>query len=89
MLTRAGIYLSWLVGFLVIMALIGMLPTIFVFVIAYMRVEGNERWSLVLPCAVGRTFFSWGLFDQLLALPWPQTEIGDLIPWVKQNIPST
>ncbi len=89
MLLRAGIYLSWLLGFLLVMSLIGMIPTIFVFVVAYMRVEGNERWSLVLPCAFGLTFFAWGLFDQLLALPWPQSEIGDLIPWVKQNIPST
>ncbi len=89
MLLRAGIYLSWLLGFLLVMSLIGMIPTIFVFVVAYMRVEGNERWSLIMPCAFGLTFFAWGLFDQLLALPWPQSEIGDLIPWVKQNIPST
>ncbi len=41
-----------------------------------------------MSCAVGLVLFSWGLFDYLLALPWPQTVIGDFIPALKGLIPS-
>ena len=88
MLTRAFIYLAWLLGFVGLAAVFGMLPAVFMFVILYMRIEGNEPWKLVMSCAVGLVLFSWGLFDYLLALPWPQTVIGDFIPALKGLIPS-
>ncbi len=80
MLTRAFIYLAWLLGFVGLAAVFGMLPGVFMFVILYMRIEGNEPWKLIMSCAVGLVLFSWFLFDYLLALPWPQTVIGDIIP---------
>ncbi len=88
MLTRAFIYLAWLLGFVVLAALFGMLPAVFLFVILYMRIEGKESWKLTLSCAFGLVLFAWGLFDYLLALPWPQTVIGDWIPALKGQIPS-
>jgi TctA family transporter len=75
---RAIGYLSWLLGFLLVAALIGMIPALFIFVIAYMRVEGNEPWKLTIACAFGITAFSIILFDKLLSLPWPQVEFVDL-----------
>ena len=75
---RAVAYLAWLLGYLGSSALIGMIPSLFMFVILYMRVEGKEPWKLTLSCAFGITIFSIILFDKLLALPWPQTEIVDL-----------
>ncbi len=88
MLTRAFTYLAWLLGFVALAAVFGMLPGVFLFVILYMRIEGNEPWKLVMSCAVGLVLFAWGLFDYLLALPWPQTVIGDIIPALKGLIPS-
>ncbi len=88
MLTRAFIYLAWLLGFVALAAVFGMLPAVFLFVILYMRIEGQEPWKLIMSCAVGLVLFSWGLFDYLLALPWPQTVIGDFIPALKGLIPS-
>lgn len=75
---RAITYLAWLLGYLLSSALIGMLPSLFMFVILYMRVEGKEPWKLTLSCAFGITIFSIILFDKLLALPWPQVEFVDL-----------
>lgn len=75
---RAIAYLAWLLGYLLSSALIGMLPSLFLFVILYMRVEGKEPWKLTLSCAFGLTIFSIILFDKLLALPWPQVEFVDL-----------
>jgi Uncharacterized protein conserved in bacteria len=88
MLRRAAIYFGWLAGFMAGTALIGMLPTILLFVMFYMRSEARERWSLVLPCAVGLFVFSYILFDQLLALPWPQSLLGRLVPALVDYIPS-
>ncbi len=88
MLTRAFIYLAWLLGFVAMAAVFGMLPGVFLFVILYMRIEGNEPWKLTMSCAIGLVLFSWFLFDYLLALPWPQTVIGDIIPALKGVIPS-
>ncbi|MEE8279777.1 MAG: tripartite tricarboxylate transporter permease, partial [Alphaproteobacteria bacterium] len=76
-MTRAVTYLAWLLGFIGLAALIGMLATVFLFVVLYMRIEGKERWTLVLPIAFGILIFSAVLFDELLALPWPQTVFGD------------
>ncbi len=85
---RALIYLSWILGFFGSVWLIGMLPSVFVFVIAYMRLEGKEPWKLTLTCAVGLTLFSTIVFDQLLSLPWPMSFVGDLFPAMRQFIPS-
>ena len=79
-LRRAAIFFGWLVAFMVSMAVVGLIPTIPLFVIAYMRVENTEPWKLVLPQAVGLTLFVYVIFDRLLAIPWPQTLLGALIP---------
>ncbi len=75
---RAIGYLGWLFSFLLSTALIGMIPSLFLLVVAYMKIEGRESWKLTLSCAFGLMLFSIVLFDKLLALPWPQTEFGDL-----------
>jgi TctA family transporter len=75
---RAIGYLGWLLGFLLSAALIGMIPSLFLLVLGYMKIEGKETWKLTLICAFGITIFSIILFDKLLSLPWPQAEFGDL-----------
>ena len=65
------------------MAVVGLIPTVPVFIVAYMRLEGRERWRLVLLYAAIMTLFIYGLFDQLLAIPWPPTVLGDWVPALK------
>jgi hypothetical protein len=55
-----------------------MIPSLFLLVVGYMKIEGKEPWKLTLYCAFGITIFSIVLFDKLLSLPWPQAEFGDL-----------
>jgi len=74
---RAGTFMLWLLFFLFSSAMIGILATVFVFVVLYMKLEGNEPWKLTLYCAFGLFSFAAGLFDELLALPWPQAFLGD------------
>jgi hypothetical protein len=34
------------------------------------------------------TIFIYAVFDQLLAIPWPQTVIGNVLPVLKDYFPS-
>jgi hypothetical protein len=53
-----------------------------------MRLEGREPWRLVWPQAISLTLFIYVVFDQLLAIPWPQTLLGLAFPALKALIPS-
>jgi TctA family transporter len=85
---RAGIFLAWLVGFLVSVSVIGVLPSVLAFVVLYMRLEGRERWTLTLPTALTITILAYILFDRMLTMVWPRTLVGDLLPGLKAVIPS-
>ena len=85
---RGIIFFGWLLGFMGSMATIGLIPTVPLFVVLYMRLEGPEPWKLVIPQAVGLTVFIWFVFDQLLTIPWPQTIVGKAFPALKALVPS-
>jgi len=81
---RASVFLSWIVGFMLSTALIGMLPTILIFAAAFMRIENREPWHLVTVISFSLLAFSWVVFDYLLALPWPRPVLAILFPnWVE------
>jgi hypothetical protein len=77
---RAARYFAWLVGFLLIGAVIGFLPAIWCFVLLLSRLEFAERWSHALLASTIATLALWAVFDRILAVPWPQSLIGDLLP---------
>ena len=85
---RATLFFGYLLSFMGSTYLIGLIPTLFFFVIAFMRIEMRERWTLVLPYAVGMVTFVIIVFDRIMAIPWPQTLLGQLIPALKGLIPS-
>ena len=85
---RAGIFFAYLLGFMGVMYLIGLIPTAFLFIVAFMRIEGREPWRLSLAYAICATLFIWQVFDQLLHLPWPATLLGELFPELRAFVPS-
>lgn len=85
---RACIFFGWLVGFMASMAVIGLIPTVPVFVVLFMRLENREPWTIVAPMAVLLTVFIYIVFDQLLTIPWPPTYLGDWLPALKAVVPS-
>jgi TctA family transporter len=88
-LRRAAIFFGWLIAFMASMATIGLIPTVPIFVVAFMRLEETkERWSLVIPQAAILTVFVYVVFDQLLTIPWPPTLLGGWFPELKNLIPS-
>jgi TctA family transporter len=82
-LARGALFFGWMAAFLGAMAMIGLIATVPIFIIAYMRLEGRERWSLTLPMAATMTLFIYGLFDRLLAIPWPPSLLGTALPVLK------
>jgi TctA family transporter len=85
---RGAIFFGWMIGFLASMALIGLIPTVPLFIIAFMRAEGNEPWRITLPMAICTTLLVYFVFDQLLTIPWPGSVLGDLWPLWKAHMPS-
>lgn len=75
-LLRAARFFGWFVAFLACMALIGMLPTIPLMMVAYLRIEGRESWRLSLTLAAGLTAFVWVVFDQIIHVAWPSNLLG-------------
>jgi TctA family transporter len=82
-LGRGFMFFGWLVAFLGSMALIGLIPTVPIFVIAYMRLEGREKWHHAALMAVVMTLLIYVVFDQLLTIPWPPSLLGTLLPAAK------
>jgi len=87
-LIRGMCFFGWMAMFLASMALVGLIPTVPIFIVAFMRVEGAEPWRIVIPMALIMTLFVYGLFDQLLSIPWPASWLGALFPVLKSYIPS-
>jgi hypothetical protein len=81
--TRAGIFFAYLLGFMASMSVIGLIPTAFLFVIFFMRMEGPEKWTIVIPYAVILVVGIYVAFDQVMSVPWPQTWLGIWFPAAK------
>ncbi|MDR5759175.1 tripartite tricarboxylate transporter permease [Caballeronia sp. LZ035] len=79
-LKRAARFFSWFLAFLACMSVIGMLPTVPLMIVAYMRIEGRESWKLSLILAVCVTVFLYIVFDQILHIPWPESFLGHWLP---------
>jgi TctA family transporter len=86
-IVRAAWFFGYLIGFMAVMAVIGLIPTVAVFVVFFMRWEARERWTLVIPYAVTLVVFIWFTFDYIMAVPWPPTLLGQWFPAFKA-IPS-
>ena len=82
-LARGAAFFAWFLAFMACTALIGLLPTVPLFVAAYMRLENRERWRLVLAHAGVFTAFIYVVFHRLLAVPWPETLAGTWFPALK------
>lgn len=86
---RGVAFFGWMLAMLGSMALIGLIPTVPLFVLAYMRIEGRERWRLAVIFSIVLTVFIYVVFDRLLAVPWPGSVVGDWFPVLQNWIPST
>jgi hypothetical protein len=84
MLRRAGGYFCWVAGFIAMAALIGFIPAIAVFIFAFMHFNFGEPWRRSALLAAATTVFAYVVFDRGLAVPWPGSVIGDLVPALRE-----
>jgi putative tricarboxylic transport membrane protein len=77
---RAVIFFAWMAGFIALVAGIGFIPAITVFVCAYMRYGFGEPWSTAVGFAAGTTLVCYVVFHLGLAVAWPPSLLGDLFP---------
>jgi hypothetical protein len=62
----------WIVGFLVLILLVGFPIGVPLFVFLYLRFAGGEKWGLSLALTLVSWLFVKGLLDRLLHVPMPQ-----------------
>ncbi|HXF88696.1 MAG TPA: tripartite tricarboxylate transporter permease [Xanthobacteraceae bacterium] len=80
---RAARFFGYLLGFMAVMAVIGLIPAAFIFVILFMRLEGPESWRLTVAYAACLTLAIFVVFDYFMSLPWPPTLLGQWFPALK------
>jgi TctA family transporter len=82
--SRALRYFAWLAGFLALAAAIGFLPAIWCFVLLLARCEFGERWGAALISSSAMAAALWLVFGRLVAVPWPPSLLGDLLPVLRE-----
>ena len=79
-LRRAASYFLWLIGLMALVWLIGFLPAILVFVVAYLALGFGEPVGRSLAYGCGVAIACWLIFEYGLRVPWPASVLGDLFP---------
>jgi putative tricarboxylic transport membrane protein len=82
----AAIYFLWLAGLLGLVALIGFIPAIAVFIFAYMHFGFKEPKISSAAYALATALLCWVLFHKLLAVAWPQSFLGDAFPALRAEL---
>jgi len=82
---RATIFFVWMAAFIGVVALIGFIPAIALFVFAYMRFGFGEPWPSSLGLAAATTLVCYIVFHWALQVAWPQSLLGDLFPALRAS----
>jgi hypothetical protein len=80
---RAARFFGYLIVFMGIMSMIGLIPTVAVFVVFFMRYENRERWPLVITYAFVLVTAITFVFEHVMHIPWPPTYFGTWFPILK------
>ena len=76
---RAIIMFGWLLGFFLLVWLLGFEYGIPLMVFGYLKLQSNESWLLSIILTTLAFIFFWILFVKLLTLPFPQ---GLIFTWL-------
>jgi len=80
---RAARFFGYLIAFMGVMSIIGLVPTVALFVVIFMRYENKEPWKLVISYAMVLVFAISFVFDNVMSIPWPPTLIAQWFPALK------
>ena len=82
---RSAIYFGWCFLYLLLGAVVGLLPAMFLFLLSYLKIDSKEKWSTVLLITIPMWVVAYILFHQVLQVAWPQSFIGDIFPILRTN----
>lgn len=68
---RTSIAVAWMLGFLAGIVLLGFPIAVPLLVLLYVKLQGREGWGLSVGLAAAVWGLFYGVFDQLLHLPFP------------------
>ena len=71
----------WIFGFFAGIWLIGFSYMVPLFVFLYLKLQSRESWGLSIGLTAGAWLIFWGLFNQLLKLPFPPGKVMDWLGW--------
>jgi TctA family transporter len=83
---QAAVYFAWLAGLLGLVAIVGFIPAIAIFIFAYMHLGFKEAPASAAAYAAITALLCWGLFHKLLAVAWPQSLLGDFFPALRATL---
>jgi hypothetical protein len=83
--SRALRYFAWCLFVVIAALVVGLLPSLFLFLVGFMLTEGRERLRTALGVAIVTSIVWYVLFHQLLRVPWPAALLGDLFPVLRSN----
>lgn len=63
---RAAVICAWLLGFFIVVFFIGFYPSMFLFTLGFLKLEGKTSWLAALAMAVCVTATLYGSFDYLM-----------------------
>ncbi|MDA8125966.1 MAG: tripartite tricarboxylate transporter TctB family protein [Deltaproteobacteria bacterium] len=73
------VYLSWLVGFALLVWAISIQYAIPIYIFAYMKIQGKYSWLKSALYAAAATAFVFLLFQYAFSVSWPDGEIQTLL----------
>ncbi|MBK17560.1 MAG: hypothetical protein CMM52_01795 [Rhodospirillaceae bacterium] len=77
---RAFAYFGWCGFFFLMASIVGLMVSMFIFLVGYMRLWGKASWAVTMMIALPLWIFCYFLFHRILVIPWPQTVVGDMWP---------
>ncbi|MBO39870.1 MAG: hypothetical protein CMM75_11955 [Rhodospirillaceae bacterium] len=77
---RAFAYFGWCGFFFLCASLVGLMVSMFIFLVGYMRFWGRASWAVTMGISCSLWIFCYGLFHHILIIPWPQTVLGNVFP---------
>jgi len=80
---RVTAYFAWLLVLMALIAVIGFIPAIFLFIFAYMTWGFDESWTNSLGYAAATTLVCWVVFNWALNVAWPHSFLGDALPMLR------
>jgi TctA family transporter len=80
---RAAQYFAWCLALVGLIWLAGFLLGLALFLLAWLRFQGGETWRSATTNTAAVVAFCYLVFHWFLTVPWPDSLLGDAIPWTR------